>query len=141
MRPNIDEYFIAMAHLVASRSTCSRRSVGCVLVDCDNHVMSTGYNGAPKGMKHCIDEPCDGSLFDSGTRLDDCIALHAECNAIAHCINPKHIYKVYVTVSPCMSCMKLIVATGCRLIYTPILYSIDAKYYFESVGGVLKHKK
>ena len=56
-RPTVDEYFMQMAHLVATRSTCLRRSVGAVIVK-DKRVLSTGYNGAPKGMKHCDETGC-----------------------------------------------------------------------------------
>ena len=53
MRLEIDEYFLNMAKLAALRSTCKRRQVGCILVDSNNHVAATGYNGVPKGFKHC----------------------------------------------------------------------------------------
>ena len=52
MRPNIDEYFLNMARLIATRTTCSRRMVGAVLVDANDFVLSTGYNGLPKGIEH-----------------------------------------------------------------------------------------
>lgn len=135
MRPTIEQYFINMAHLVATRSTCSRRAVGCVLIDKDNHVISTGYNGVPKGAIHCTSQKCDGAKFESGVELDQCRALHAECNAIAHCSNPKNIHAAYVTTSPCMSCMKLLVATGCRLVMASDLYDIEAIGYFNNIGG------
>jgi deoxycytidylate deaminase len=56
-RPSYDEYFMEMAHIVSKRSTCKRRKVGAILVK-DKHILSTGYNGAPKGLKHCTDVGC-----------------------------------------------------------------------------------
>jgi len=68
-RPSIDEYFIRMARLASKRSTCLRRKVGCVIVQ-DNRVLSTGYNGAPKGLKHCMEVGClrEGNIPEK-TRL------------------------------------------------------------------------
>ena len=78
MRLEIDEYFLNMAKITALRSTCKRRQVGCILVDSNNHVAATGYNGVPKGFKHCLDYPCKGADAASGTRLNECKAVHAE---------------------------------------------------------------
>ena len=89
MRPDTDAYFIDMAKLAASRSTCIRRSVGCVLVNARNHVLATGYNGVPAGSTHCNEvstirgaltfgHACAGADADSGTNLDSCLAVHAE---------------------------------------------------------------
>ena len=82
MRLAVDDYFLKMAELAALRSTCARRQVGCVLVDSNNHVAATGYNGVPKGFVHCLDVPCIGADAQSGTRLDECYAVHAEMNAL-----------------------------------------------------------
>lgn len=112
-RIDIEHYYLEMAQLVSKRSTCARRKVGCVLVDKDQHVISTGYNGVPSGNIHCIDEPCEGVNAESGTALDKCESIHAEINAIAHCINPSKIYTAYVTVSPCVHCIKALLATPC----------------------------
>lgn len=137
MRPNIDEYFLNMARLIATRTTCSRRMVGAVLVDANDFVLSTGYNGVPKGIEHCIDKPCAGAQFAHGTKLNECQAIHAEVNAIAHCNNSQLIHTLYTTDSPCMSCMKLVIATGCRRIVAKKEYDSNAVTYFESVGGTV----
>ena len=71
-----------MAELVAERSTCRRRKVGCVLVDSNNHVVATGYNGVPTHFPHCLDEPCEGATAPSGESLEKCLAVHAEQNAL-----------------------------------------------------------
>ena len=83
-RPTWDEYFMEMAELTAKRSTCMRRSVGAVIVK-DKRAIATGYNGAPKGIRHCEDR--GGCLrqklgVPSGQRHELCMALHAEQNAI-----------------------------------------------------------
>lgn len=130
MRPDLDRYFVDMACLVASRSTCIRRHVGCVLVDARNHVLATGYNGVPAGAPHC-NEPlvsdaverrpelmfphaCAGAGAPSGTMLDACLAVHAEQNAILQCRDAHTIARAYVTTFPCPSCTKLLLNTSCR---------------------------
>lgn len=135
MRPLIERYFINIAKEVSTRATCIRRQVGAVCVDVDGHIISTGYNGVPAGSPHCTQKPCKGSEEKSGKGLDKCESLHAEVNAIAHCSNPKNIHTMYVTTSPCMSCMKLIVATGCRRLFFLEEYDTKALEYFENIGG------
>ena len=78
-RPTADEYFMAMAMLVATRSTCIRRQVGCVLIDNNNNILATGYNGVVRGQPHCNEgHPCPGAYSASGKDLDLCYAIHAE---------------------------------------------------------------
>lgn len=137
MRPLIERYFINIAKEVSTRATCIRRQVGAVCVDEDGHIISTGYNGVPAGSPHCTQKPCKGSQEKSGEGLDMCESLHAEVNAIAHCNNPKNIHEIYVTTSPCMSCMKLIVATGCRKLCYSEEYDTAALEYFNEVGGII----
>ena len=66
-RIDTDKYFLEIARTVAKRSTCMRRSVGCVLVDSQNHIVATGYNGVPTKFTHCLDSPCEGAFSLSGT--------------------------------------------------------------------------
>jgi dCMP deaminase len=116
-RPSVNAYFTAMAKLVATRSTCARRAVGCVLVDSRNRVLATGYNGVASGLPHCNEGSlCAGATAESGTRLDECQAIHAEQNALVQCRDTDAIDVCFVTVSPCMSCLKLLLNTGCRRI-------------------------
>lgn len=116
MRPNADAYFCNMALVVASRATCARRQVGCVLVNSRRHVLATGYNGVPAGQKHCIDEACEGANFPSGQGLDRCEAIHAEQNALLQCRDVHDIAICYVTTAPCITCVKLLLNTSCRAI-------------------------
>jgi dCMP deaminase len=80
-------------------------------------VLSTGYNGKPRGFGHCIQSPCEGSLSPSGTNLDSCEAVHAEQNALLQCKNVNEIHSAYLTDSPCMSCVKLLLNTSCSHIH------------------------
>lgn len=115
-RPSTDEYFLQMAELAATRSTCARRAVGCVLVDRNNHVLATGYNGVCRGAIHCTDKPCAGANAPSGQALHLCEAIHAEENALIQCRNVDDICTVYTTASPCVLCMRKIVGTGVKRI-------------------------
>ncbi|BBB33101.1 dCMP deaminase [Thermotomaculum hydrothermale] len=120
-RPGWDEYFIELAYFVARRSTCTRRQVGAVIVK-DKHILATGYNGAPKGIAHCLDTGClrDKLGIPSGTRHEICMASHAEQNAIIqaayHGIAIKDAV-IYCTTHPCSICAKMIINAGIKKIY------------------------
>lgn len=105
-----------MSLLAATRGTCPRRQVGCVLVDRNNRVLSIGYNGTPPGMPHCTDEPCAGAECPSGEGLDKCEATHAEQSALIACRDIHSIHTAYVTTSPCIHCIKLLLQTACKRI-------------------------
>lgn len=115
-RIQIDDYFIEIAKLVARRATCARRQVGCVLVNEQNHILATGYNGVARGQPHCIDTACPGAHCASGTGLHLCQAIHAEQNALLQCRNITEIYAAYVTASPCVQCLRLLLNTSCQVI-------------------------
>lgn len=115
-RPSRDAYFLAMAQLVSSRATCRRRRVGCVFVDSFNHVLATGYNGVARGVEHCLDEPCDAAFLPPGEGLDLCKAIHAEQNALLQCKDTQRIKSAYITTSPCITCIKLLLNTSCERI-------------------------
>ena len=124
MRLNIDEYFLNMARLAALRSTCVRRQVGCILVDTDNHVVATGYNGVPKGFVHCLDQPCNGANAPSGTRLNECKAVHAEMNALLQLKSTDEL-TAYLTVTPCFNCSKILANSNVKRIVAPTWYPQD----------------
>jgi dCMP deaminase len=127
-RMSKDEYFTKMGQLVSRRATCARRSVGCVLVSSRGHVLATGYNGTPSGSDHCIDSPCPGASYPSGTGLERCEAVHAEQNALLQCRNVFEIETAYVTAMPCMTCIKLLLNTSCkRIIYIEDYPHAEAK--------------
>lgn len=120
-RPSRDEYFLAIAVLAASRSTCYRASRGCVLVSQEGHALATGYNGVPPGHPHCSESAsarCPGATAQSGAALDQCFAAHAEANALVQCTDTRRIVTCYSTASPCIHCVKLLLATPCaRLVF------------------------
>jgi dCMP deaminase len=113
MRPTFDEVFMDIAHLMASRSTCVRRKVGAVIVK-NKHVLSTGYNGPPKGVEHCTKETCIRTVrnIPSGERHELCRGLHAEQNAIIQAAifgTPIAGSTIYITFTPCIVCAKMLI--------------------------------
>ena len=117
MRPTLERYMMNLAEEVAKRATCDRRSVGCVLADSKGRVLATGYNGVPSGWPHCSEgNYCPGRFAESGSRLDECDAIHAEQNALLQCKDIDGIHTAYCTASPCVTCTKLLINTGCQRI-------------------------
>ncbi|MEG0291855.1 MAG: cytidine/deoxycytidylate deaminase family protein [Anaerovoracaceae bacterium] len=120
-RPSWDEYFMKMAELTSTRSTCLRRQVGAIIVK-DKHIIATGYNGAPKGVPHCGEQ--SGCIrqklgVPSGERHELCRALHAEQNAIIQAATLGQSVEggtIYVTHQPCIICAKMIINAGIRRI-------------------------
>lgn len=115
-RPGWNQYFADIADLISRRSTCRRRSVGAVLVR-DKRVLATGYNGAPTGLRHCLDLGClrEDLKIPSGERHELCRGLHAEQNAIIQAalhgvsVNGS---TLYCTNHPCVICAKMIINAG-----------------------------
>lgn len=112
-RPSWDSYFMEITKLVAKRSTCSRRAVGALLVK-DKHIVSTGYNGPPKGLKHADEVGCLRTKLGipSGERHEICRGLHGEQNAIIQAAVHGTSIKgatLYCTTQPCMICSKMII--------------------------------
>jgi dCMP deaminase len=120
-RPTWDEYFMMLAKLTATRSTCLAFPVGAVIVK-DRQVLSTGYNGSPSGSAHCTTQ---GYCYPEVSACNVSKALpsrsvHAEANAIAQAA--KHGIatggaSIYVTLEPCLSCLKIIISAGIREVY------------------------
>lgn len=116
-RPSWDEYFMEMAVLTSERSTCLRRKIGAVIVK-DKHIIATGYNGSPRGLKHC--DELGGCLrqklgIPSGERHELCRALHAEQNAIIQAATLGQSIEgasIYITNHPCYICAKMIINAG-----------------------------
>lgn len=155
MRISRDEWAMEMAKLTATRSTCLRRRVGCVLLNCRGHVLATGFNGVAAGQPHCNEEftekwahpdkpievrivtphACSGAKAPSGMNLDGCQAIHAEQNALLQCKNVYEIDACYVTASPCMTCAKLLLNTSCqKIIFLEEYPHTEARQLWESAG-------
>ncbi|HIH37212.1 MAG TPA: cytidine deaminase [Methanocellales archaeon] len=118
MRPSIDDYFLEIASVVAKRSTCLRNQVGAVIVK-DKRILSTGYNGAPRDLEHCLDIGCIREQNDipSGERHELCRGVHAEQNAIIQAaIHGVSIEgsTLYSTHQPCILCAKIIINANIR---------------------------
>ena len=121
IRPAWEDYFMGITSLVAQRSTCTRRAVGAVIVK-DKRILSTGYNGAPTGIRHCLDTGCLREQLNvpSGERHELCRGIHAEQNAIIqaayHGVSVKGA-TIYCTNLPCSICAKMIINAGLKVIY------------------------
>lgn len=121
-RKSWNEYFMEITDLVASRSTCDRAWVGCLLVNDDNRIVSSGYNGSVSGNSHCDDV---GHTMRDG----HCIAtIHAEINALLYCAKEGISVKdctAYVTHFPCLNCTKALIQAGIKQIYYKNDYRVD----------------
>jgi len=147
IRPSWETYFMDIAMLVAKRSTCTRRSVGAVIVK-DKRILSTGYNGAPSGVRHCIDTGCLREKLNiaSGERHELCRGIHAEQNAIIqaayHGVSIKEAV-LFCTNLPCSICAKMIINAGIITIYYQDGYAdqMSSDMMKEASVDVLKLEK
>jgi dCMP deaminase len=144
-RPERDEYFMEMVELVSTRTTCLHRQVGAVLVK-DNHVISTGYNGAPKGLKHCSETGCirKKMKIPSGERHELCRAVHAEQNAIVqaayHGISTEGT-TLYTTGWPCTQCAKILINAGVKeIVYIDDTYNDPLSKEILKESGIIMRK-
>ncbi|NQT64727.1 MAG: cytidine deaminase [FCB group bacterium] len=120
-RPSWHQYFMKMALLASSRSTCLRRQVGALIVR-NNQIISSGYNGAPKHIRHCAITGClrDQLNVPSGERHELCRGVHAEQNAVIQAaINGTSIRgaSLYCTNQPCVICSKILINAEIKTIY------------------------
>lgn len=140
LRPSWDEYFMGIAELVRTRSTCLRRKVGAVIVR-DNRILTTGYNGAPPGAKHCEEVGClrDQMGIPSGERHELCRALHGEQNAVIQAAKYGISIEgatIYTTTYPCVICTKILISSGIRKIVFNEGYPDELSAKFLSESGV-----
>jgi dCMP deaminase len=130
-RPTWDEYFIEITRAVAKRSTCKRAQVGAIIVK-DKRILTTGYNGAPRGLPHCLDAGCE--IVDG-----HCVrTLHAEQNAIIqaalHGVSVEG-GTIYSTHQPCHVCAKMIINAGLvRVVYLGAYHDELAMEYLRLAG-------
>jgi dCMP deaminase len=122
-RPDWDEYFMNIARVVATRSNCLKRKVAAIIVK-DKRVVSTGYNGTPRGARNCNEGGCPrcNSMAPSGTALEECLCCHGEENAITQAAYHGTSLKgttLYTTFAPCLLCTKMIINSGIvEVVYT-----------------------
>jgi len=139
-RPSWDEYFMKIARVVATRSNCAKRNVAAVVVK-DSRIVSTGYNGTPRGTTNCSAGGCPRclSLTPSGEDLGDCVCSHAEENAITqaayHGVSLKDA-TIYTTFMPCVMCTKMIINAGIREVVFQAAYPLpdSARDLFRQAG-------
>lgn len=129
-RPSWDDYFMRIAHVVATRSNCLKRHVAALIVK-DLRVVATGYNGTPRGTRNCNEGGCPrcASLVPSGTALEDCLCSHAEENAITQAAYHGTSIRdasLYTTFSPCLLCTKMIINSGIREVVYEADYPLGA---------------
>ena len=140
-RPNWDEYFMKIAQVASMRSNCIKRKVGAVIVR-DKRIVSTGYNGTPRGTKNCNEGGCPrcNSLASSGTRLEECLCSHAEENAITQAAYHGTSVKdgsIYTTFAPCLMCSKMIINCGIVEVIFNVDYPLnDTSFHLFEQAGV-----
>lgn len=121
-RPSWDQYFMTITRQVADRSTCTRAKVGALIAR-DKNILATGYNGSPAGLPHCTDVGCliYESRTPSGEVEQNCFrTIHAEINAIAQAAKNGASIRdadIYITHTPCIHCLKVLVNTGIRRVF------------------------
>ena len=139
-RPGWDEYFLQVADLVASRSTCLRRQVGAVLVR-DERIIATGYNGAPRRITHCLEIGClrEQLGIPSGERYELCRGVHAEQNAIINAayygVSTKEAV-LYCTNQPCLICARMIINAGIVKVVHRGNFTDDLALEFMQEAGI-----
>lgn len=128
-RPPWDEYFTEIAHAVSTRANCVKRKVGAVIV-VDRRIISTGYNGTPRGVRNCNEGGCPrcGGAALTGAGLDECLCSHAEENAITqaayHGVSVRGGI-IYTTLCPCLMCSKMIINAGIAEVVHDAAYAMD----------------
>jgi len=137
-RPSWPEYFMTITAQVAERSTCPRAKVGAVIVR-DKNILATGYNGAPAGLPHCSEVGCliYDSQTPSGEREENCYrTIHAEINAIAQAAKNGASIRdaaIYITHTPCIHCLKVLINTGIRHVY------YEKEYKLHTLEDILRY--
>ncbi|ORZ34520.1 cytidine deaminase-like protein [Catenaria anguillulae PL171] len=116
LRPSWDSYFMSLCHLASQRSNCMKRRVGCLVVSAVHRVLSTGYNGTPRGLPNCANGGCSrcNEATACGVSLDACLCMHAEENALLEIGRGAEGATLYCTTFPCLGCAKKIVQCGIR---------------------------
>ena len=138
MRPSWDQYFMTITRQVAERSTCLRAKVGAVIVR-DRNILATGYNGSPAGLPHCTEAGC--LIYESrtpdGEVEQNCYrTIHAEMNAITQAAKNGAAIAgadIYVTHTPCIHCMKVLINTGISTVF------FEKEYKRHTIAELLKY--
>jgi len=147
LRPSWDEYFMNIAKVVAMRGNCMKRKVAAIIVK-DRRVISTGYNGTPRGAKNCNEGGCPrcNGMAESGTALEECLCCHGEENAITQAAYHGTSLKgstLYTTFAPCLLCTKMIINSGIAEVVYNQDYPLNerALALLEECGVALRHHR
>ncbi|RLG34490.1 cytidine deaminase [Methanosarcinales archaeon] len=132
-----DDYWMKITSDISLRSTCVRRKIGAVIVK-DTIIISTGYNGAPRGFPHCIERGCirDELGIQSGTRHEICFGVHAEQNALLQAGRDAAGGTLYVNAYPCKICAKMILNASIKEVVISGTYSDREGIELLREGGV-----
>ena len=137
-RPSHKEYFLSLLPAIASRGTCSRRQVACVITDREHKILATGYNGVPTNFDHCTDHPCLGAK-DLPGQTDNCMAVHGEAAALLQCTDLPRAYALYCSNLPCFSCAKLIANTRICQVFAAADYADHRGLEVLLLAGCVVH--
>jgi len=147
VRPDWDEYFMKLAKVASLRSNCVKRKVAAIIVR-DKRVISTGYNGTPRGTKNCFEGGCPrcNNLADSGTLLDECLCSHGEENAITQAAYHGMSVKggiLYSTFAPCLTCTKMIINAGILEVVYNLDYPLNETSFklFQEAGVIFRQHR
>ena len=146
-RPSWDRYFMDIARVAASRSNCIKRKVAAIIVR-DKRIISTGYNGTPRGTRNCNEGGCPrcNSLAPSGTKLGECFCSHGEENAIVQAAYHGAQLTgatIYTTLAPCLLCAKMIINSGIAEVVYNVDYPLNDSAFglFEEAGVAARKLK
>jgi dCMP deaminase len=148
VRPSWDDYFLEIMHAVGKRSTCDRGRVGCVITR-DNHILVTGYSGAPRGVPDCDEagHMMSTVTHEDGTESRHCVrTAHSEQNAIIQAARVGVSVTggtLYCTMTPCATCAKMIVNAGIERVVCEKKYHVakETEELFSIVGIALEYKE
>ena len=144
IRPQWDDYFMNIAHIVSNRSNCIKQKVGAIIVK-NNRILSTGYNGTPSKIRNCIEGECPRCNTDEisqGEHLDQCFCIHAEENALLEIGKTLSAgANLYTTVYPCLLCSKLMIQCGISKVVYDRDYNTEHTDYILSKGKIQVEKK
>ncbi|KAG2062268.1 hypothetical protein BDR06DRAFT_1027621 [Suillus hirtellus] len=143
LRPQWDTYFMTLADLASQRSNCMKRRVGAILVR-ENRIVSTGYNGTPRGVKNCNDGGCGHCNRTSATNGTECLCLHAEENALLEAGRDRvgANATMYCNTCPCLKCTIKIIQSGVKRVVYNLSYKVDdasARLFQEAGVDIFRH--
>lgn len=134
-------HYLNLAYEVSKQGTCSRRKIGCIIVDKEGNILAEGFNGRPKSLGNCLEKPCPGANIPAGvgaTQKVACYGLHGEIRAMlrfSKLSTIRDIYAIFSTKAPCLSCVITLLETPCEYIVFSIASNeTENKELWENQG-------